>query len=221
MAKKRVESEAPDPFLKTVSQAWDWALRHKALLGAVIVIILLAAGSIWGWYSYKTTYDRKSGLLFSQALRVYHGVKPDAQDEGVKEAVKAFQKVVKGYPHSLWAFLAHLYLGRCYELLGNKNKAIQEFSLGISGIKSKKYLFPQWLVAFAQIQDPQKGIETVNNKLSEETPFLEPYLRYNLAFFYQEKGDIDRAIKTLEDLKGRFPDSPFGWEAARILEVLK
>lgn len=221
MAKKRVESETPDPFLKAVSQGLDWASRHKISLAVVIVIILLAATFIWGWSSYKTTYARESGLVFSRALRVYHGIKPHTQDEGVKEAIEAFQKVVKEYPHSFWTSLAHLYLGRCYELSGDKDKAAQEFALGMSGIKSKKYLSPQWLVAFAHIQDPQKGIEAVSNKLSEEKPFLEPYLRYNLALFYQEKGDINRAIKTLEDLKGRFPASPFGREAARLLEVLK
>lgn len=221
MAKKRVESEAPDPFLKAVSQWLDWASRHKISLAVVIVIILSAAAFIWGWSSYKTTYDRKSGLAFSRALGVYHGINPQNQEKGVKEAIEAFQKVVKGYPHSFWASLAHLYLGRCYELSGNKDKAAQEFALGISGIKSKKYLSPQWLVDLAHIQDPQKGIDTLKNKLSEEKPFLEPYLMYNLALLYQEKGDLNRAIKTLEDLKGRFPASPFGQEAARLLEVLK
>ncbi len=221
MAKKRIESETPDPFLKAVSQGLGWASRHRISLAVVFVFILLAAASIWGWSSYRSTRDRESALVFSQALRVYHEIKPHAQGGRVKEAIEAFQKTVKEYPHSLWAFLAHLYLGRCYELLGNKDRAAQELAVGVSGIRSEKYLYPQWLVAFARVQDPQKGIEAVKGELSKEEPFLEPYLMYNLALFYQEKGDINGAIKTLEDLKGRFPASPFGQEAARLLEVLK
>ncbi len=220
MVKKRVEAESPDPFVQAASQALGWASRHRLLIATVVVLCLAGAAAVWGWFSHKGAYNRESGLAFSQALRVYHGIDPSTH-EGIDAAVKAFREVVRRYPNSLWASLAHLYLGRCYELEGEHAKAEGELATGVQGIKNKEFFFPQWLVALTGIQDPQKGIEDLKACLKQENPFLEPYLRYNLALLYQERGDIKDAVKTLEDLRGRFPSSPFAQEAARLLEVLK
>ncbi len=221
MAKKPVVVDEPDPFLEALSRGAEWIVANKFLVIGVLVLLLVAGGAVAGWFYHTSTLERKSALAFSRALRAYKGLTPQSQAEDVEGVIKAFQGVVDEYPGSKWASFAHLYMGKCYTRLGDREKGIKEYTLGVEGIKSEKYLWPQWLTALALTQGPQEGIPTIKKGLRGDKPFLEPYLRYNLALLYQEKGDLNKAVKVLEDLRGRFPSSPFGLEAQRLLEVLK
>ena len=221
MAKRPVEVDAPDPFLEALSRAADWVLRNKFLVAGILVFLLAVGGATAGWVYHRNTLERKGALAFAQALRAYKGLSPQAREKDVEGVIQDFQRVVKEYPRSRWAHFAHLYMGKCYTRLGQEERGVREYSLGLAGLRSEKYFWPQWLTALALAQGPQKGVDTIQEGLKGEHPFLEPYLRYNLALLYQERGDLDKAARVLEDLKGRFPSSPFGLEAQRLLEVLK
>ncbi|RLD98957.1 MAG: hypothetical protein DRI92_03100 [Aquificota bacterium] len=221
MAKRPVEVEASDPFLEAFSKALDWVLKNKLLVigGLVAFFVVMAAAA--GWVYHRSSYEKRGGLAFARALRIYRGLPPQAKADDVEQAVRAFRVVVKEYSNSKWASFAHLYVGKCYSRMGKGEDAVREYALGVQGIRSEKYFWPQWLTALALAREPDKGIDTLKEGLRGEKPFLEPYLRYNLALLYQEKGDLDKAVGILEDLRGRFPSSPFGMEAQRLLEVLR
>ena len=221
MAKRPVEVDAPDPFLEALSRGAEWIVRNKFLVAGALVFCLVVGGALAGWFYHRSTQERKSAVAFAKAIRVYRGLSSQAKEQEIEKALEAFQAVTKEYPGSRWSHFAHLYIGKCYTRLGKTEEAVKEYSLGVKGIESEKYLWPQWLAALAVTQGPDKGIGTLQQGLKGEKPFLEPYLRYNLALLYQEKGDLDKAAQILEEINGKFPSSPFGEEARRLLEVLK
>jgi len=221
MAKKPVEVDAPDPFLEALSRGAEWILVNKFFVAGVLVFLIVVGGALAGWVHHRNLLAQRSALAFSKAMRVYKGLTPQAKEEEIENAIKAFQSVVKDSPGSRWSRFAHLYLGKCYGRLGDRDRALREYHLGVKGIKSEKYFWPQWLTALAITQGSDKGITTIQEGLKGDKPFLEPYLRYNLALLYQEKGDLDKTEKILEGVNGKFPSSPFGSEARRLLEVLK
>ena len=221
MAKKTVRVDEPDPILEALSRGAEWVMANRFLVAGVLVMVLVVAGAVTGWVYHRNKLEERGALAFSRAMRMYKGLSPQAKKEEMEGVVGAFEKVVKDYPDSKWAHFAHLYMGNCYRRMGNKDKAVKEYELGVEGIKSEKYLYPQWLTALAITQGPDKGISTLEKGLKGEKPFLEPYLLYNLALLYQEKGDLEKTAKILEELNGKYPSSPFGLEARRLLEVLK
>ncbi len=221
MARRSGEVESSDPFLEAFSRASDWVLKNKVSVIGGLVVVLVVIAAVTGWVYHRRSYERKAATAFARAVRLYKGLPLQAKADDMKRTVQAFEEVVKGYPGSRWASFAHLYLGKCYLGMGKEEDGVREYALGVKGIRSERYFWPQWLTAMALAQEPDKGIGTLKEGLKGEKPFLEPYLRYNLAFLYQEKGDLSKAAKILEDLRGRFPSSPFGIEAQRLLEVLK
>ncbi len=222
MARKSVDTETPDTFLQVTSHALDWVSAHKLLVSVVALVVLVVAAGITSWGYYSSKYEKESGLAFAQALRYYHSLKPQSSQDDVKSVSKLFQDVIAQYPRSRWASFAHLYLAGCCEMVGESDRAVREYELGVEGIKGEKFLYPPWLVTLAYAHgSPEAGIKVVERGLQDEKPFLEPYLRYNLALLYQEKGDLEKAKKELQDLEGRFPSSPFGIEADKLLELFK
>jgi tetratricopeptide (TPR) repeat protein len=222
MAKKSVDAEAPDTFLQVATHSWNWVLAHKLLVAAVAFVVVVVAVGISGWAYYSNKYEKDSGLAFAKALRYYHSLKPQSSQDDVNSVSRLLDDVISRYPRSKWASFAHLYLARCYERVGNSDGATREYELGVKGLQEEKFLYPQWLVTSAYAQSsPEEGIKVVKQGLQVEHPFLEPYLRYNLALLYQEKGDLEKAKKELQDLKGRFSSSPFGIEADKLLELFR
>lgn len=221
-AKKVRELEEPDEFLRLTSKALEYTRVHKTLVGGAALLILLIAVAIGVWSHHLSKYREESSISFSNALEFYRGTLAEGpKKEEIEKCVSFFERIIERYGHSPYAAFSYLYLAKCHEWLGEKQKAWDEYDEGINLLKRENPFRGVWEVSWALSSEPDKGIELLKKRLKEKSNILEPYTRFSLALLYQEKGDIKTAFQELEQLKGQFPSSPFGKEATKIAELLK
>lgn len=114
----------------------DWSVEHKnKLIAASVAILIVAAGTVGGWY-YLTQQDEKASIDLSQAVRTLDtplrpaGMPPQPENpsfaslsERATAARKQFQAIVAKYPHTHSGEIAKYFLGLTASQLGDNAAA--------------------------------------------------------------------------------------------------
>ncbi len=218
--KKKKEVTDPDEFILTVSSGFHYLMEHKLILASGMLAVLLIVVAVGGTTYYRNSYVQKASMEFGDSLRYFHaGAETNPVNAtNLNRALKGFNHVIKKYSVSPFAKYSRLYVGRCYQLMGETDKAIDAYKSAIDKLGDDSLAVP-WLVPFA-VTD-QKETRRIEALLGKNGAFMEPYLRYTLAMLYETKGDNGLAITELERVKDQFPSSPFAEEARRALSLLK
>jgi len=122
-----------------------WSAEHKGKLTVgVIVVAVLAAATVGGWY-YLNTQDEKASLEVSQAVRALQTpvrpanmpAEPDAPSfssnkERAAAAQKKFQEVIDRYPHTHAAEVSKYFVGVTAADMGDNTTAENDLKAVVS-----------------------------------------------------------------------------------------
>ena len=75
--------------------------------------------------AYSAVADEGRGSYSRKALATVAAL--DFHDREYARAVPVYQRFIGSYPESQWAWVARLRMGQCYDALGDKQRAIEEF----------------------------------------------------------------------------------------------
>ncbi len=116
----------------------DWSAKHKSILAAAAVAVLVLAGLGFGGWYYLNQQDQKASMDLNQAVRTMDtslrpaGMPPQpdfptfaSSKERATQARQQLQAIVDKYPHTHTADLARYFLGLTEAELGDKTAAEQ------------------------------------------------------------------------------------------------
>ena len=190
----------------------DWLYENRTTVVAAIaaVIVLVVAFGIVSHIRQKKR--EQAAYFFSKGLQAYSEALVKKDEGKLKSALDYFKKAEE-VGAGKESVLAEAMRGRVLMHMGKEKegKVLIEKALGkLSG----SHFEPVFVVA-------TQDLEKLKAYVGRDNPFLEDYVRFELAMLYLEKGQKDAAKKELTTLKGKFPDSPFARDAEKVLEVVR
>jgi len=207
-----------------------------ATLGCSLILYQSLVFAYWEWTP-KTRRWINPKFAVAGTAREQFQVAETARKAGrTEQAIREYQKVLKHFPRSEYAAASHLALAEIYAASGDKEREFQHYQKLITeypdsdlvavALKRQTALAEETLKAktnrFLQILRGKDYLTRKMEQVITNNPFGEEMAErcYQLATFYTEIGEYDKAQETLEKLLRDFPGTRAALQARyQIIEV--
>jgi predicted negative regulator of RcsB-dependent stress response len=214
-----------------------WSVEHRNTLAiAVVVVALIAAGAVGGWY-YLSAQDEKASFDMSQALRTLQAqlrpagtpAQPDipsftSAKERAAAARNQFQAVVDKYPHTRTADMARYFLGVTSVSAGDNATAEKQFKdVASNGNKELASVAKLALASVYGNTNRPKDAEAIYKELTNKptASVSKVTAELQLAELYQNNNQPLDAKRLYEQIKKDTPTTEAGQLASQKLAELK
>jgi predicted negative regulator of RcsB-dependent stress response len=214
-----------------------WSVEHRSTLAiAVVVVALIAAGAVGGWY-YLSAQDEKASFDMSQALRTLQAqlrpagtpAQPDipsftSAKERAAAAHNQFQAVVDKYPHTRTADMARYFLGVTSVSAGDNATAEKQFKdVASNGNKELASVAKLALASVYGNTNRPKDAEAIYKELTNKptASVSKVTAELQLAELYQNNNQPLDAKRLYEQIKKDTPTTEAGQLATQKLAELK
>jgi predicted negative regulator of RcsB-dependent stress response len=214
-----------------------WSVEHRNTLAiAVVVVALIAAGAVGGWY-YLSAQDEKASFDMSQALRTLQAqlrpagtpAQPDipsftSATERAAAARSQFQAVVDKYPHTRTADMARYFLGVTSVSAGDNATAEKQFKeVASNGNKELSSVAKLALASVYGNTNRPKDAEAIYKELTNKptASVSKVTAELQLAELYQNNNQPLDAKRLYEQIKKDTPTTEAGQLATQKLAELK
>jgi len=214
-----------------------WSVEHRNTLAiAVVVVALIAAGAVGGWY-YLSAQDEKASFDMSQALRTLQAqlrpagtpAQPDipsftSAKERAAAAHNQFQAVVDKYPHTRTADMARYFLGVTSVSAGDNATAEKQFKdVASDGNKELASVAKLALASVYGNTNRPKDAEAIYKELTNKptASVSKVTAELQLAELYQNNNQPLDAKRLYEQIKKDTPTTEAGQLATQKLAELK
>jgi predicted negative regulator of RcsB-dependent stress response len=214
-----------------------WSVEHRNTLAiAVVVVALIAAGAVGGWY-YLSAQDEKASFDMSQALRTLQAqlrpagtpAQPDipsftSAKERAAAAHNQFQAVVDKYPHTRTADMARYFLGVTSVSAGDNATAEKQFKdVASNGNKELASVAKLALASVYGNTNRPKDAEAIYKELTNKptASVSKVTAELQLAELYQNNNQPLDAKRLYEQIKKDTPTTEAGQLATQKLAELK
>jgi predicted negative regulator of RcsB-dependent stress response len=214
-----------------------WSVEHRNTLAiAVVVVALIAAGAVGGWY-YLSAQDEKASFDMSQALRTNQAqlrpagtpAQPDipsftSAKERAAAAHNQFQAVADKYPHTRTADMARYFLGVTSVSAGDNATAEKQFKeVASNGNKELASVAKLALASVYGNTNRPKDAEAIYKELTNKptASVSKVTAELQLAELYQNNNQPLDAKRLYEQIKKDTPTTEAGQLATQKLAELK
>ena len=215
----------------------DWTVEHRnTLIISLIVLIVVVAGALGGWY-YLNTQDQKASADLAVAVRTMDTqLRPPSQPEqpdfptftSAKEraeaARKQFQAIVDKYPHTQTADMAKYFVGVTSVSLADNATAERDFKdVAGSGTKEVSALAKDALASlYRDTNRPKEATALYQELINKPTTTVSKVTaQLQLADLYQNSNQPLDAKRIYEQVKKENPGNEAGQLATQKLAELK
>lgn len=175
------------------------------VIGGIVVIILGVLG-VQKYVIAPKNVDAQEQMFAAQNYFSIDSFNLALNGDGVSAG---FLDIIDDFGSTKSGNLAHYYAGVSFLHLGDYNEAIKQL---------KKFDTDDLLLAplanaaigdaYVELGNYDKAISAYKDALSgKSNDFTTPAVKIKLAFVYEEKGNIELALKTLEEVKSEYPNS--------------
>jgi predicted negative regulator of RcsB-dependent stress response len=207
----RKQLREPDWFQVSTENALEYLNRHKTLVFAALVGLLLLGGAIWGWQIFKQRQNVAAAQEFTKAMELY-------QADKHREAI-AVLEVVKNYRWSRYSVLAHLYLANSYLATDDLDKAISEAQRSLAATKPNSLYRQIGLIALATAEERKNQCKDALGHYREAENIaaaLQNRAILGKARCAEELGDTATALAAYKEYVKDTPGSPFAVKVAEL-----
>jgi len=222
---------------EAAGNAAHWSVEHQSkLIAAVIVVIVIGAIALGGWY-YLNAQDEKASAEFSTAVRTWEtplrpaGVPPQpgtdsfaSAQERATAARKQFQAIVDKYPRTHTADIARYFVGLASAQLGDNaaaERSLQEAARSSNAALAALGKFALASVYRAENKDAQ-AIDVYKQLMDKPTLVVsKATAQLELASFYESRQKKDEAKKIYELVQKENPATDAASLAQRRAAALK
>jgi TolA-binding protein len=222
---------------EAAGNAAHWSVEHQSkLIAAVIVVIVIGAIALGGWY-YLNAQDEKASAEFSTAVRTWEtplrpaGVPPQpgtdsfaSAQERATAARKQFQAIVDKYPRTHTADIARYFVGLASAQLGDNaaaERSLQEAARSSNAALAALGKFALASVYRAENKDAQ-AIDVYKQLMDKPTLVVsKATAQLELASFYESRQKPDEAKKIYEQVQKENPATDAASLAQRRTAALK
>ena len=214
-----------------------WSVEHKAKLAiAAIVILIVLAGAIGGWY-YINKQDEKASADLSRAVRTLDtplrpagvAAQPDSPSfasaqERATEARKQFQAIVEEYPHTRSGDIARYFFGLTSAQLGDNATTERELRRVASTHNADLSALAKFALAslYRKTNRDKEAIDFYKQLIDKPTDSVgKATAQLELADLYQQKQQPQEAKRIYEQVQKENPTNEVGNIAQTKLAALK
>ncbi len=130
LSKKEIEQ--PDRFLTLMDEILAYLKKHQLKFYIGLGVCVIVFGAALAWYFYDRNQEGQAQKLYSQALNMSAQLNRQADRMGFAagSAITAqyYEDLIKKYPRTHAARIAHYDLGGIYLRLGQIDKSIKEYN---------------------------------------------------------------------------------------------
>ncbi len=230
-----------DKFSRVTIEAAEktahWTVEHRStLIISTIVVAVVLAGGLGGWY-YLTTQDEKASFELNQAVRTMDTplrpagtpAQPDfptftSAKERSEAARKQFQAIVDKYPHTRSSEMAHYFLGVTAADLSDKRAAESNFKdVASSGNRDIAAVAKLALASlYGQTNRTKEAVALYQELINKPTNSVSKVTaQLQLADLYQNSNQPLDAKRVYEQIKKDNPGNEAGQLATQKLAELK
>ena len=228
MAKVNVKQEQN---VETLNKQEAFFMKYKkAIIIAVVAIIVIVAGAILYNNLYKMPHEAEASTVLAKGQELFQSGDFDKALNGDKAGFGGFLKVASDYSGTKAGNLAELYAGLCYANLGKWNEAItylEKYSpasdqmVGPAAVAALGNAYAhvdqldkavQNLKKAAKMAD-DKGVDGVNNSIA-------PTFLVQAAEILEKQGKNDEALALYQDIKKKYVNAPISQEIDKYIERL-
>jgi predicted negative regulator of RcsB-dependent stress response len=225
-----------DEFQETLAHGADLLRTHQKAIWQVAIVVIVAAGAVFGWRYFTGRQSAQVSAAFSAAMKIYSAPvvqpgqsPPPGQMTYPTDAVKytaaaqAMAQVATRYPHSLGGSMARYYAAVSEDQLGRYPDAVN-WLLPMTGSSDAQL---QALAKFelAHVYDemgkPSQAVALYQQLAQKPTVFVpKPLVLLALGDHYRGMNDAPDAAKYYQELKSEFPNTGLADQADQRLEML-
>ncbi len=195
------------------NQARNFWSRYQNIMLSVIAGIAIVIGGVFAYRQFVTLPKQK------EAVEQMHQAEFMFERDSFQQALNnpgggyaGFLQIIEKYKGSEAANLAHYYAGVCYLNLGQADEAIKY----LSDYSPKGSFMPVMKYgtlgdAYSEKEDLDKAVSFYEKAAKAgDDELLTPYYLKKLGLLQSRQGKSEAALKTFEQIKEKYPDSPDG-----------
>ena len=225
------ELKEPTEFV-SAAEKLGWILSDNiGTLWMVLVVTLVAGGGIGAYWFYQQKQESRAATLEFQARQYYQDENSGESGEGhlsheenFKKAIEIYQELIRDYPNTRAASLAHYYLGNSFLELHDLDSATTSYQSFLEGDPKSNVLkgMTHLRLGYAYLEknhpdNAAKAFESVGDipgALNHDLSI------YELGRLYESLGKRDEAVMYYQRVVNRFPNSMFLPQTRARLTIL-
>jgi tetratricopeptide (TPR) repeat protein len=230
-----------------IGQAQHWAGRNSTTLLAIVGVIVLIGGAVWGFSAWRNGTDNNARVMLAEAMVIEEArVMPPAPPSGttndpnaiggqapgtyptekakLEAALPKFQAAADAYPATDSGLTARYHVAKNLVALGRFADAVPHYDQVIAGSNALLARSARLGKAEAQLRAAQfePAIATLKQIVDQKDATLPAEaVLMELARAYKLAGKTDDARKTLTQVVEQHADSQYAGEARTEIEKLK
>ena len=201
----------PDEFLALNAKFMIWVIQHKALVIAIVVVILLIGAGFSGFKYYGYLQEGNAAELVARAKQVYLTEMEAGNADAFKTANAVFEEVFSIYGKTKNAAYARL-------IHANIAYQAKEYELALASYQTALKTYSGDPVVSANIQnsigycymalDNNKGaLEAFQAVVNNAKSALQDDALYNIGILYAKMDDPQKSAAAFEQILTKYPDS--------------
>ena len=214
MSNKHIPKEEikEDALVTVYARIVAYLTYHYKIAIGIGVVILLAIGSMVGWYYYNQSQNHKAEVLMVGAQSYFRQSDfKKALDGDAQSATLGFDQIATKYSGTTAGNLAKYYAAICELNLGNNLKALNFI---------KTYKVPDGILGVGPVSLRGVILENLGEYTKAAKSFIAaadwdknnsttPYNLLAAARAYMKGGQLDQAQKLVSQIMDKYPDSQY------------
>ena len=215
----RSELKAQDEITTTLERLTETAMARKneVLIGAAIVVALVAA--FFGWRYYSSSRSSAAQKELSNVIFAFHDPAVKVDKDRFDKTIAAAQKTMADYPSTSEASLAQYYLGLSQDGLGDMPNAVKNLEevIGRGDVRTKPIAQFALAGVYKRNGDLQKSIDVLK-QLDAAGGFSKAVVAYELGSVAEAANQKEVAQTAYSKVVTDSADSPFRSDAETALK---
>lgn len=216
------ELEEPDKLQLFFLRIREFVEKHRTRIYAgagIFMLIILMAG---GWYFYQSHYETSAGKLYNRVFEA--AIKADPAS-GEAAAIQGYKDLIKQYPRSDAAVIAHYRLGNLYFSKKDYDAAISAYQEFLKNAPSQSDLITLANSGLGSCQESKKdfgkALEFYEKAMQTHTaPSFEVLNYSNVARIHEQMNNSAKAAEFYRKALGKTTDPLMSLYLKRKISML-
>lgn len=201
----------PDEFLALNVKFMTWVIKHKVLVIAIVVVILIIGAGFSGFKYYSYTREISAAELTAQAKQVYLTELEAGNADAFKAADAIFNDVFSAYGNTKNAAYAHLIRANIAYQAKEYNLALQSYQTALPAYADNPVVSGNIQSSigycYLALDNNDKALETFQKVANNSKTALQDDALYNMGVIYARQNAQQKSEDAFNQILAKYPNS--------------